>query len=82
MVSTGPPTAEPSGSTSRRRLRAARPGVAMARPASAHASAASTPAPPPLVTMETQLPAGTGWDAISTAASSSSLKLVVAMMPA
>jgi hypothetical protein len=35
-----------------------------------------------LDTTATTWPAGTGWDAISTAASSSSPKLAVAMMPA
>ena len=82
MVSTGPASAEPGGSTSRRRLRIPGVVVATARPASAHASAASTPAPPPLDTMATNRPAGIGWEAISTAASSSSPKPVVAMMPA
>ena len=42
-----------AGSTCRRRLRACAPIVATARPASAHASAASMPAPTPLDTMAT-----------------------------
>src|ERR1019366_3125505 len=82
VVSIGPPRAEPTGSTSCRRLRGFGPGVETARPASTHGSAGSTPAPPLLDTMETQLHAGTGWDAIRAAASSSSPKLVVAMIPA
>ena len=82
VLSTGPFRAEPAGSTSRRRSRVCWSIVATARPASAHASAASTPAPPPLDTMATTRPAGIGWDATSTAASSSSPKPVVAMMPA
>jgi len=56
--------------------------MATDRPASTHASAASTPAPPALEMMLTRLPAGTGCSASSTAASSSSPKLVVAMTPA
>jgi hypothetical protein len=80
VVSTGPPTVAPAGSTSRRRLQASVPGAATASPASAHASAASTPAPPPLDTIATRPPAGIGWDAISAAASSSSPRLVVAII--
>ena len=56
--------------------------MATARPASTQASAASTPAPPALEITATRLPAGTGCSASSTAASSSSPKLVVAMTPA
>ena len=79
---TGPPRADPEGSTSRSRLRVAGLVAATVRPASAHASAVSTAAPPPLDTTATVPPAGIGWDATSATASSSSPKLVVAMMPA
>jgi hypothetical protein len=82
VVSTGPPRDASAGSTSCSRPRACGPVAATTRPASEQASAASTPAPPPLDTIATEVPPGTGWDDISTATSSSSPKLSVAMMPA
>ena len=82
VVSTGPPTAAPFGSSRRSRSWVRAPVPATLRPASTQASAASTPAPPALVTMATFLPAGAGWFASRTAVSSSAPRLEVAMMPA
>ena len=58
VVSTGPATAAPAGSRPRSRRRVAAPIRATASPLSAHASAASTPAPPAFDTTATRLPAG------------------------
>ncbi len=81
VVSTGPATAAPAGSSPRRPLWVASPSRATARPLSAHASAASTPALPAFDTIATRRPAGSGWQPSSAAASTSSPRLRVAMMP-
>ena len=81
MVSTGPVTVPPGSSVRSRRLVSPR-GWCTVRPRSAHASAASTPAPPALDTIATVRPAGTGWVASSAAVSVSSPKLPAAMTPA
>ena len=82
MVSTAPVTTAPFGSSRRSRAWAGGATGVTLRPASAQASAASTPAPPALATMATLRPAGTGWLASRTAVSRSSPRLAVAMMPA
>ena len=82
LVSTGPVTTAPGGSSLRSVRRVAAPSCTTCRPWSAHASAASAPAPPVLETIATRLPAGSGWQASSAAVSMSSPRLVVAMIPA
>ena len=77
VVSTGPVTMAPAGSSRRSRRRVVPASCATCRPLSLHASAARTPAPPALVTIAIRLPAGSGWQASSAAASISSPKLAV-----
>ena len=81
VVSTGPVTVPPGSSVRSRRL-VSPCGWCTVRPSSAHAPAASSPAPPTLDTIATVRPAGTGWVASSAAVSVSSPKLPVAMTPA
>ncbi len=82
VVSTGLVTAAPDGSrpASRRRVATARAGTTS--PWSPHASAASTPAPPALVTTATRFPAGNGCAASRAATSTTSPRPGTAMMPA
>ena len=75
QVSTGPVTTAAGGSSLRSARRVAAPRCATWRPWSAQASAASAAAPPALAMIATRLPAGSGWQASSAAASTSSPRL-------
>ena len=82
VVTTGPSRAEPGGSSPRSRSRVPAPVLATA--AGFGAGVGGQGAHPAAADHDGNgtLPAGTGWDAIRVAASSSSPKLAVAMMPA
>jgi hypothetical protein len=82
VVSTGPVTSAPGGSSRRSPSWTRLSSTATCRPASEQAPAASTPPPPALDTIATRPPAGTGWPASRAAASISSPISRVAMMPA
>ena len=82
VVSTGPVTAPPAGTSECSRRRVSPLSRCTIRPFPAHESAASTPAPPMLDTIATCDPAGTGCVDSSAATSSSSPRHSVAMMPA
>src|SRR5215472_5940112 len=82
VVSTGPETADRDGNSRVSSSWVAVPRVATISPLSTHASAASAPAPPALDTIATRRPAGSGCAARNAAASTSSPRLCVAMMPA
>ena len=82
VVSTGPATAAPGGSSVRSRRWVAVEIAATRSPLSPQASAARTPAPPALDTIAIRSPAGSGWAASMAAASISSPMPGTAMMPA